>query len=62
MRTEFKTSLLILPLLCLFLMPGCGNDSSDRTAMNFSDPGSEALFYAAIKDTTPVYELSLIHI
>ena len=57
MRTEFKTSLLILPFLCLFLVPGCGDDGSERTTMDFSDTGGSGdLFYEAMRDTTPVYE------
>lgn len=56
MRATSKTSFLILPMLCLFLMPGCGNESSDRTTMNFTDNGSQELFYENMRETTPVYE------
>ena len=57
MKLITKASVLLLPFLFLFLMPGCGNDSSDRTTMNLpSGISSGDLFYETMRETTPVYE------
>jgi len=57
MNRKGTALLLIASVLCAAILLGCNSDSDDATTSN-NNPGlsSGELFYAAMRETTPVYE------